>query len=231
MDANNILKATESSKRLIQDENYYKYIFKKTERIVSVVFYILHNVPQSPQTTSHIEDIQHAARSVHDAVLQSLESRAYAAEDIVRSVAHSLISLESKLSVAQVAGVVSTEVMAVLHSEIDAVIRGLNRYTGDDNDLPSFAIADTPVAAEPRKVTTPRPARPATSPQPASTAPNRRERIKTILEAKGEASIKDISDIISDVSEKTIQRELNAMIEDNLVKRQGERRWSKYSLF
>ena len=51
-----------------------------------------------------------------------------------------------------------------------------------------------------------------------------------ILEAKGQASMKDIATIISDVSEKTIQRELNAMIEDNIIKRQGERRWSVYSV-
>ena len=60
---------------------------------------------------------------------------------------------------------------------------------------------------------------------------DRRARIKTIIEAKKEATIKDISEIITDCSEKTIQRELNAMIEENIVKRQGERRWSKYSLF
>ncbi|MCA9366403.1 hypothetical protein KC722_02375, partial [Candidatus Kaiserbacteria bacterium] len=64
-----------------------------------------------------------------------------------------------------------------------------------------------------------------------TSALDRRERINTVLEAKGQANIKDIAAIITDCSEKTIQRELNAMIEDNVVKRHGERRWSTYSLF
>jgi hypothetical protein len=231
MDTRDILKATESAKRLIQDESYYKYIFKKTERIVSVVFYILNSVESNSKTQSHIEDIQHAARSVHDAILQSLESRMFAAEDIVRGVAHALISLESKLTVAQVAGVISPQVLTVFKSEIDAVLRGMNKYTGDESDSFTFAKApahDTPNV--PRSTRTQN----QVAAQETRSVPSlgdRRERIKTILEAKGEASIKDISDIVSDVSEKTIQRELNAMIEDSIVKRHGERRWSKYALF
>lgn len=231
MDSRDILSATNTSKRLIQDENYYKYIFKKTERIVSVTFYILHNVPDSATSRMHIEDIQHAARSVHDAILQSLESRAYAAEDIVRGVAHALITLESKLSVAQVSGVIAPEVLHVLRNEVDSVIRGLNRYIGDDSEALMFETTPAPNQTLERRAPARTPQRPAHTPQQSTATPDRRERIKTILEAKGQATIKDISEIITDVSEKTIQRELNAMIEDNVVKREGERRWSKYSLF
>ena len=41
-------------------------------------------------------------------------------------------------------------------------------------------------------------------------------------------SIKDIMSIVKDCSEKTIQRELGILIEQGLVKRVGERRWSHY---
>lgn len=236
MDTKDILTATETTKRLIQDENYYKYIFKKTERIVSVVFYILHNVQSNTRTQLHIEDVQFSARSVHDAILQSLEARSYAAEDIIRSVAHTLISLESKLTVAQVAGVISAEVLSVLRNEIDSVIRGLNKYTGNEEDIFTFDTHETNSPADRRRssaykddTSSRRVARDSREPQPLQ-HPDRRERIKTILEAKGEATIKDISEIVTDISEKTVQRELNAMIEDGTVKRQGERRWSRYSL-
>jgi DeoR/GlpR family transcriptional regulator of sugar metabolism len=59
---------------------------------------------------------------------------------------------------------------------------------------------------------------------------DRATRIKTVLEALPEATIKDIAEVITDVSEKTIQRELNSLIEKGQVIRQGERRWSKYTL-
>ncbi len=43
-------------------------------------------------------------------------------------------------------------------------------------------------------------------------------------------SIKDIAAIIRDCSEKTVQRELNDLIRQGLVRRIGSRRWSTYEL-
>ena len=53
---------------------------------------------------------------------------------------------------------------------------------------------------------------------------------RIVLDAKPGATIKDLTDIITDVSAKTIQRDLNSLIERGEVIRQGERRWSKYSI-
>jgi len=59
---------------------------------------------------------------------------------------------------------------------------------------------------------------------------NRQNIILNLLKKKKELTIKDISAVIKDCSEKTIQRELNAFISAGILKRAGERRWSKYSL-
>jgi len=58
----------------------------------------------------------------------------------------------------------------------------------------------------------------------------RQQIILDIIKEIGESSIKDISDNIKDCSEKTIQRELNTLIYDGVLKKIGERRWSKYIL-
>jgi len=58
----------------------------------------------------------------------------------------------------------------------------------------------------------------------------RQQVILDIIKEIGESSIKDISDNIKDCSEKTIQRELNTLIYDGVLKKIGERRWSKYVL-
>lgn len=50
------------------------------------------------------------------------------------------------------------------------------------------------------------------------------------LKRKKELTIKDISMIFNDCSEKTIQRELASLINDGIVVKEGERRWTKYSL-
>lgn len=48
--------------------------------------------------------------------------------------------------------------------------------------------------------------------------------------AHKKASIKDIARVVPGYSEKTIQRELAALIEQGLIKKEGERRWSLYTL-
>ena len=58
----------------------------------------------------------------------------------------------------------------------------------------------------------------------------RQELIITALKGQSHLTIKDFSRIIKDCSEKTIQRELLAMVDSGLIKKEGERRWSRYSL-
>lgn len=58
----------------------------------------------------------------------------------------------------------------------------------------------------------------------------RYEVIINLLKKIKEISIKDVSSIISDCSEKTIQRELLSLVDKGVLKKEGERRWSKYSL-
>lgn len=58
----------------------------------------------------------------------------------------------------------------------------------------------------------------------------RKEDIIRIVKDKGSVSIKDVSSLIKDCSEKTIQRELLALVKDNILIKEGERRWSTYRL-
>lgn len=58
----------------------------------------------------------------------------------------------------------------------------------------------------------------------------RSEAVLAIIKSKGKATIKDISTMIRDVSEKTIQRELLSLIAHNIISKNGERRWSTYSI-
>ena len=57
---------------------------------------------------------------------------------------------------------------------------------------------------------------------------DRRESILSLIKDKKEVTIKDISSRISDCSEKTIQRELIALIKDKVIEKAGEKRWSRY---
>jgi DeoR/GlpR family transcriptional regulator of sugar metabolism len=59
---------------------------------------------------------------------------------------------------------------------------------------------------------------------------DRRQSILDVVKQKREVTIKDISSVVLDCSEKTIQRELNDLLLQGLIKKTGERRWSKYSV-
>ncbi|HEY4494630.1 MAG TPA: hypothetical protein VJC02_00835 [Candidatus Paceibacterota bacterium] len=59
---------------------------------------------------------------------------------------------------------------------------------------------------------------------------SRQERIINLLKTQSGLSVKDFKEVISDCSEKTIQRELIDLVDKGIIKREGERRWSKYSL-
>jgi len=58
----------------------------------------------------------------------------------------------------------------------------------------------------------------------------RSDAILRAIKDKGQAGIKDITDIVTGCSEKTIQRELNMLIKNNKVKKVGKKRWAKYEL-
>lgn len=59
---------------------------------------------------------------------------------------------------------------------------------------------------------------------------SRREKIIKIIKEKGNVSISDLSKDIKGCSEKTLQRELLAMVSESILSKVGERRWSRYSL-
>jgi hypothetical protein len=59
---------------------------------------------------------------------------------------------------------------------------------------------------------------------------SRRDQILALFVRGVDVSIKDIAARIKGCSEKTIQRELNALLYDNVIERIGEKRWSRYVL-
>lgn len=59
---------------------------------------------------------------------------------------------------------------------------------------------------------------------------SRRDQILALFVRGVDVSIKDITARIKGCSEKTIQRELNSLLYDNVIERIGEKRWSRYVL-
>jgi len=58
----------------------------------------------------------------------------------------------------------------------------------------------------------------------------RRSQILKLFNKGQKLTIKDISQSVIDCGEKTIQRELVSMMDEGIIKKEGERRWSQYFL-
>ena len=231
-------------KKLLQNDNYYRHIFKKTEKIISVVFYIINNTDSTKKSETIISNIASKAHFAHENALRTLEVKLVSSKEVLEQFAQSLVGLESVLRIAGATSTITNDVLVVVVNEIDMVLRGLKAYINNNTYAEDTAVfgggfggafggGPTQTITQQRvaKTNKQQTQKEENAAPTVETSDDRRTRIQTILEAKGEATIKDISEIVTDVSEKTIQRELNAMIEENIVKRQGERRWSKYSIF
>ena len=122
----------------------------------------------------------------------------------------------SIFSIAKNAGLMSDTNYEILASELSRL---------ENNDKKSLDMA-LPSAPQP-----PYSHKESIKDKPVSIKKNgRQETILAIIKRKKEVMIKDISLLISGYSEKTIQRELLSMVRDGILKKSGEKRWSKYSL-
>lgn len=226
MDTQKTIKVQGGGETLLSDRHYYNYIFKKTEKIVCAVFYILQQKKDKEvHKKDTITDIEQAAKQTLERVIHTLSLEPHEAPPHLKDLLAGLVALQSYLEVGRFAGVLSDEAVDVLVGELEGVMRSTTRYIKDAGKSLTFE-------EEMERTSQPRPQREHTAtPQALRTNQGSRQHaIKRIIEERDTVSIKDISEHIKDCSEKTIQRELNDMIEKGLIKREGERRWSQYSL-
>lgn len=241
MDKDNVF----AVKRLAANNEYYSNVFKKTERTVSVVFYILSYIERNERTEFHIKTMSEKAMKVHEEALATLSLYEYEAKEKIFPFQQSLVALEGTLRIANAARVLTDEVLALLVGEVDLVQRYLRNHfvgaiplsmkefegVGLQAERPrSVRTTNSPTVRSSARVNIPKGDISSDAHLVYSQLVDRAARIKTVLEAKPAATIKDIAEVITDVSEKTIQRELNSLIEKGQVVREGERRWSKYSV-
>jgi hypothetical protein len=235
MDTQETKKLYKSDTILLSDSNYYKFVFKKTEKIVCVVFYVLENTDKGHDSLV-ITAVLRTAQQTLDSVLQTLSYRWYSAHAALYGFLHSLIALESNVRVAHAVALVQEEVADMLSLEIESVLRALRPYLSSEKkhapELSSFSdtLAGSRVVPSQTHRETSFVPQGSSQGQSKRQQPERHRIIKDIIAVMGQSTIKDISGKLPDLSEKTIQREITFMINQGYLIKQGERRWSRYSL-
>ncbi len=212
------------------------YIYKKAERLAKAIHLVS---PAFRDVKVLRERLQRLSVDLVDA---SVMPPAVAKETLSRE----LLSLSSVLSMARSAGMLSPMNADIIMREAHHLLQEIAGYEDPRitlDEVPSLASLAKAAPAQVRKEVVRMPVAPhVSSPvlykghtdkgqiMSKKDKSDRKEAILSILSSKGPVDIKDLSTLIRDVSEKTIQRELQSLVEEGRVSRTGERRWTRYSL-
>lgn len=223
-------------------DNNTDFLIKKTEKLVTALYMITSFLNDS-------EPIKNSLRTNGIKLLSYIHNgpkESSARHNALRTIVHEMISL---LQVSEVAGLLSTMNVSVLRDELKSLLESLVS-TDSVTAIGGTAFLKKDFFAENKQETSARSPIPTIRPntvvasrpsvQPTkvmknvvrtnAAAVNRRTRIIDMLRSKGEIGVKDVAKIITDCSEKTLQRELLALVAEGVAIKRGERRWSTYRL-
>lgn len=209
------------------------FIYKKAERLAKAIHLIAPAFAESVSLKNRIDAI--AIGLIDSAMLPPGTARTVLSRE--------LLALSSVLSIARTSGVLSSMNADLIAQEAHILLHEVAAYEEPRlsfDETPTLsAIAKNALMKDAPKSATQlmhrRPVGDKGHPKDISDisdnrVKDRRDSILSIIKNKGTASIKDISMLIRGVSEKTIQRELSALIGSGVVQKRGERRWSTYTL-
>jgi len=206
------------------------FIYKKAERLAKAIHLVAPAFAESVALRNRIDAI--AVGLVDAAILPSGAART--------ALSRELLALSSILSIARTGGLLSFMNVELITREAHTLLQEIAAYEEPRlflDDVPTLSgIAKKAHSQEALEPELHKPVRRPIATQGGikdiSDGPikDRRETILSVIKNKGRASIKDISTHVRGVSEKTIQRELLSLIGEGKVLKEGERRWSTYTL-
>ncbi|MBU0750063.1 hypothetical protein KKH15_00930 [Patescibacteria group bacterium] len=221
------------------------YIYKKSERLAKAIHLITPAFRSSPALRDRLDRV---AVGLVDAGTLPL---ANAKKELSRE----LLALSSVLGIARAGGLLSEMNADLISREAHLLLQEVALY-----EEPRMMLEETSTLAELAKESSARISSAARSSHEGSdknvhskgegkTAPYkghsdkgqnvikdiatkapRTQAILDMLRGNASLSIRDIAAGVRDVSEKTLQRELQKMIDEGVVNKSGERRWTVYSL-
>lgn len=230
---NNLVLDKDIFSRVFEKDIRRIYIYKKSERIAKAIHIIS---PMLKDSRALCERLEQAALALVDAAVLAPSN---AREAITRE----LLALGSLLSVAKAGGHLSPMNTEIIMSEAHNLLKEVASYEDPHLSLeeaPTLAALARDVSKEQRNASTKKPGQPFIHVPEESMSKGhvsdnighngRRGQILSVLKDKGHANIKDISMRVRDISEKTIQRELQLLVQEGKVSREGNRRWTTYTL-
>ncbi len=227
------------------DRDFY-LAYRKIEHIAAAIFLVTGLMEQDELMKDAIRE--HALQCL-SRIVTLIGKSAIAVTDIL-AVATYLLHLNSLLDIAFWSGHISQMNLSILQKEIAATYQTLNDlsskykntfYIGSsffrtDNDIlnDTKEAAKSEMPSEDKGHYKRQDIKDNVKRQPeegqGENKAQRREAILALLRQKSHLTVKDFTRVVPQYSEKTIQRELFALVEEGVIQKEGERRWSTYSL-
>ncbi len=233
----------QSSFRSFFDTESHEYIVRKSEKLSAAIHIV----------TSYLKDsepIRNRMRSVALDIVQIVSDAERLSANGQPAVIARCVEMASLLDTAELSRMIAKSNVSMIGTEYAALATFIrDRYTSMKHVLQLGASAlsverksaqrnkpqpDEPNHAQtsrqtPQQTAVPNPFIVHQSSQTNPITESRRSQILNLVDDKGVISIKDAVAAISGVSEKTVQRELGSLVDDGVLKKTGERRWSTYS--
>lgn len=222
------------------------HAYRKTEKLIIALHLVTNFVPEKEPARNVVRD-----KSLHilSDILQLRSGFRSTGSERLDHVIASVYEIISLLNILHVAGFISDMNLKILKNELCGLITFLRdaedtevseKVTFDDSHFNTeeftkrHNIKDSGMSfRDKRTIRTSLQNKRQNNVGESSTLDSHTKRhtaILNLVKDKKSINVKDISAVVTDCSEKTIQRELIALINKGILKKEGERRWSTYSL-
>ena len=233
-------------------QSHLTYTFKKAEKITAALYLVSSLLKDTEPLKWELRE--KAVGMISSSIsLNSIEPTDK--NGILQSLFSVSLETLTLLNIASLAGLISDMNHSILKSEIESIVSLLKEKVLEDTERAGYILSDsffrTDFKMEPRAESVTgnisqgqlnsnvnSPSNIATQSKPKNKEKvalkdkknDRKTVITTLLKKQSNLTIKDFVKVIHGCSEKTIQRELLELVEEGTVKKEGERRWSTYSL-
>lgn len=241
--------------KILVNKGVYEYSFKKTEKIVTALYMVTDYSGVDDAIGSRIRSVSIELMSYINKLLRPysdpLQNRNY-----ISNIIADIEEIKSLLGIANTLGFISDMNTKILDSELSKLAGDIKENQSNDNrfsfaidqgmfDLPKPQVApfiDTQGVIKDKRTDYNMSftnqnsiknmsliKRTLEKKELFANKEDRAEKILNFIKDKKDLSIKDISIAFTDCSEKTIQRELNSLVQEGKIVKSGSKRWSRYS--
>lgn len=238
-------------------QDFGSFVYKKTEKISSAIYIVSNLLPDQEPLKWHLRE---SGLSLLSQGLSLIAPFGHPQKEVIEVIRVLTIEILSKMQVAFFSGLVGEMNFLIFKKELEALLSLLQDkiarefgghyiLASDFFQVQESSINTLPLPTSPThnsykgqdfikdnvlyKKKTEIPAEKAHLRQSSHNFSKHNARKDMIIQFLGrvkEASIKDFSGVIKNCSEKTVQREIVDLVAQGVLKKIGERRWSRYSL-